>query len=749
MKIYFPVTYIWHWFKAIRLRVKIAAALLILGVFIIVIPVITYAYFARDISEPERLMNRNNTGIALLDQKGEPFYSFGHVGTSDNVTLEQISDDFEHALLASEDENFYDHVGLSARGVVSAMYANALSRDATKYGGSTITQQLVKNTLLSSNKSFLRKYQEVSIAVAIERHYSKDEILQMYINSVYYGEGAFGIKQAAKIYFNKDPDDLNVAEASMLVGLLPAPSAFSPISGDAAKAKIQQKRVLDRMVEAGHIKEDQRRVATEQQLAFAKTVAEEKHAQHFAMMVLDELKNKYGEETIIRGGYRVTTGLDLNWQKKAEQLVRERVAELNKQGARNASMVAIDPRTGEIRALVGSANWSDETYGKVNMALAPRQPGSSFKPIYYTEALDKKIITPATIIRDEPKVYGGNYKPQNFDFRFRGDISVRRALGQSLNIPSIEVMQKLGVAESVTAAQRMGIDDVNDPAKYGLSLALGTAEAELLDMTNAYAAFANQGNQYPLINVKLIKDKFDNTIFEAVEVPKRVQSAEASFLISSVLSDNEARAPTFGASLNIPNRQVAVKTGTTDDYRDAWTIGYTPSLTVGVWAGNNDSQPMNGVGGSIGAGSIWRNSMMSFLGDSKPETFSPPPDVVKLIVCRNNGLKADKPSAITYDEFFIKGGEPTGKCESSRSQETKKEEKKEDENKKKQQNQEDQNSGSDGDETSEEGGRGSSEPINPPTEPTEPAPEPEPGPVPEPDPEPEPPPATESPPASP
>ena len=730
MRLAKPIRNIWHRLGSASMRSKIIGASIIAGTLLLLIPVMTYAYFARDISQPERLMNRNHTGIALQDRNGEIFYSFGNVGASDSLALDQISDDFEHALLASEDEKFYEHSGYSARGVLAAVYANAVNRDATKYGGSTITQQLVKNTLLSSNKNYLRKYQEVSMAIAVERKYTKQEILQMYINSVYFGEGAFGIKQAAKAYYNKDPKDLTVAESAMLVGLLPAPSALSPVSGDAAKAKEQQERVLRRMTETGYLTSEQKNQAAGQELSYAAVEAEQKWAQHFALMVLDELKAKYGEETITRGGYRVTTGLDLNWQKQAEQLIKDRVAALRQKNANNAALVAVDPKTGEVRALVGSADWSNEAFGKVNMANSARQPGSSIKPIYYAEAMQRKLITPATIIKDEPKVYG-TYRPQNYDFRFRGDITVRRALGQSLNIPSIEVMQKLGVEEAAATAQRMGIDDINEPSKYGLTLALGTAEAKLTDMTKAYAAFANHGNQYPLVNILTIKDKYNRTIFTKNAKSKKVQSPEASFLISSVLSDNQARAPTFGSSLNIPNRQVAVKTGTTDEYRDAWTIGYTPSLTVGVWVGNSDNQPMAGVAGSAGAGTIWRSSMMAFLGDSKPETFTQPANVVKLAVCSHNGLRADRPSSMTYDEYFIKGGEPQGKCQEPKKQEEK-EEKKEEEKKEEEKKKEDEpsqgNDSQDNDnEDSEDGGRGADEPEAPATDPVQPQPEPTPG----------------------
>jgi len=705
------------------------AAGIVVVSFLVITPIATYAYYAQDISDPERLMNRNNTGIILRDRQGEIFYKYGKVSSDNDSKLNEVSDAFENAIIASEDEDFRNHEGYSLRAIAVALYANALNKDVTRYGGSTITQQLVKNKLLTANKSFFRKYQEVALAIAVERRYDKDQILEMYINSVYFGEGAFGITEAAKIYFNKKPQDLTLAESTMLVGLLPAPSAYSPVSGDPQKAKEQQNRVLGKMVEAGKINQSTKQATLRQEITYhVAPLDQPKYAQHFSMMVLDELQQRYGEETIIRSGFDVTTTLDLEWQKIAEQNAREQVNSLGPLGARNASVVAIDPRSGQIRALVGSVDWNNPVFGKVNMALSPRQPGSSFKPIYYTEAFDKRIITPATILEDKPKTFGGTYRPTSYDFKYRGGVTVRKALALSLNIPSVEIMQKLGVYEATQAAQRMGIDTVNEPEKYGLSLALGTAEARLLDMTQAYAGLANKGQQYSLSKITSIRDKFDSyTYKEPRKSTRKVTSPEAAYLTAMLLSDNGARAPTFGNSLTIPNQRVAVKTGTTNDNRDAWTIGYTPNIVVGVWMGNNENKPMSkSVFGSSSAGQVWRNTMNNYLQNLPNENFERPLGVTLVRICADNGLRAPNWNfRSTYEEVFIRGTEPTKSCYQPPPE--KQEEKKEKKPPKEEKPRED------------EGGRGGQEPTPPsPEEPPieEPPPPEEEPPTPEPEPEP-------------
>ncbi|MGB3023600.1 MAG: PBP1A family penicillin-binding protein [Candidatus Saccharimonadales bacterium] len=651
----------WIGFWRMSFKKKLFVIGLPVLVFLIVTPLITYALLWRDISDPERLMNRNNTGIELLDINDQAFYSSGTSKPLTRLKLEEMSPYVKDAVISSEDKDFYKHSGVSLRGLVAALYANFTSRDATAYGGSTITQQLVKNTLLTSNKNFFRKYQEVVMAVAVDRQYDKDEILDMYINSVYFGEGAFGIDQAAHSYFGKSAKELSLAEASMLVGILPAPSAYSPVSGDADKAKKQQERVLRRMVEDKKISEADKTAAMAVVLSYAPQVEPTiATAPHFIEMTVAELEKKYGDEAVKRSGYRVKTTLNLAWQKTAEQNVAAQTAINARSGGRNAALVAIDPKNGEIRALVGSADYSNPDWGKFNVAINPRQPGSSFKPIYFAEALNQREITPGTILRDEATNFGG-YRPNNFDFRFRGDISVRNALGQSLNIPAVKVMEKLGVSAAVDTAQRMGLTTINQSQDYGLSLALGAAEVKPLEMTNAYAAFANGGRQFATTTIQEIEDKYGEVIYRHNPTAKRVQSEQASYLISNILSDNAARAPTFGSTLTVAGRSVAVKTGSTDNNHDAWTIGYTPSIAVGVWVGNNENEAMRS-GGSAMAGPIWRKSITSFLEGTNAEEFIRPSGIVEASICRSNGFRATGNATNTYTEIFLSGTVPTESC---------------------------------------------------------------------------------------
>ncbi len=654
----------WKWFKGLSKPKKVALIGGPILAFLILTPIITYAYFASAISDPEQLLNYNNTGVVLLDKNGEKFYSFGTADKGERVKLDQISDFTEKALISSEDKNFYNHGGFSLVSILGALVANVTSGDLTAYGGSTLTQQLAKNTVLYDDQTVFRKYQELAISVAIEQKYSKDEILDLYLNSVYYGEGAFGIQAAAKTYFGKSAADLTLAESAMLIGVLPAPSAYSPITGNATYAKERQATVLGRMVDNKVITQAEADAAKAEVLAYApQDTTKNSLAPHFADMVLKELYKTYGEEEVTRSGFKVTTTLDLNLQKSADQAVATHIAYIQRNGGSNAAVVAIDPLNGELRALVGSADYNNDQFGQVNMAVTPRQPGSSIKPLYYTEALQKGLITPATILEDKATDFGG-YTPKNADGRFRGNVTVRNALSQSLNIPAIEVMQKLGVDTSVQAMKRLGISTLNDNANYGLSLALGSAEAKLTDMTNAYAAFADGGQQFTPTTILAINNKFDKKIFEKkTETAKQVMGQDASFLISNILDDEAARAPIFGSSLNTPGDSVAVKTGTTDDARDAWTIGYAKTLAVGVWVGNNDNQPMLN-GGSAMAGPIWRDTITAGLKGQTDQPFVAPAGVQQLTVCRSNGLRAVGGGTDgVYQEYFIRTAVPSGTCD--------------------------------------------------------------------------------------
>lgn len=673
----------WQWFKGLSRKQKFALIGLPLIAFLVVIPVATYAYYANDISDQERLMNRNNTGVVLLDKNDEVFYSIGRAETRDILPLDQISDTTKEALLASEDKDFYKHGGFSFASIFKALYANVMSRDATGYGGSTLTQQLAKNTLLTANQTFLRKYQELAISIAIEQQYTKDEILDMYLNSVYFGENAFGIEDAAKTYFDKAPKELTLAESSMLIGVLPAPSAYSPISGSMEYAKERQATVLTRMVNNGFITQAEKEAALAQELNYSDGASKANDtAPHFAEMVIEELNKKYGEERVARSGYKVKTTLDITMQKQLKESVDSNIRYIERNGGSNASAVAIDPKTGELRALIGSADWENEEWGKVNMVTTDRQPGSSFKPIYYAEALAQGVVTPATILEDVPTDFNG-YKPLNANRTFSGNVSVRNAISRSLNIPSVKVMQQLGVEESVITAKRMGID-IDDKTDYGLSLALGSVEASLMEMTNAYAAFANQGRQFNPVLIKQINNKFNKAIFVAKqEKPKEVQTQQGSYLISSILSDANARAPIFGSSLTVPGRTAAVKTGTTDNSRDAWTIGYTPQLAIGVWVGNNNNAIMQN-GGSSMAGPIWVRAMQRTLANLPNEQFPVPSGIVQRPVCFANGGLANTAGSGTYNEYFLGSALPKETCTvKDKAQEDAEKKQKEDDAKKK------------------------------------------------------------------
>ncbi|HMH70286.1 MAG TPA: penicillin-binding transpeptidase domain-containing protein, partial [Candidatus Saccharimonadales bacterium] len=427
----------------------------------------------------------------------------------------------------------------------------------------------------------------------------------------------------------------------------------------------------------GYITEAQKTAAIGEILAYepVKDASTNSDAPHFAEMVLNELYDKYGEEKVKRSGYQVKTTLDLGLQKQLMANIASNMPYIQRNGGSNASGVAIDPTTGEVRALVGSADWNNPDWGKVNMVTTARQPGSSFKPIYYSEALAKGVITPATILADVATDFNG-YKPQNASRTFSGDISVRNALSRSLNIPAVKVMQKLGISSAVEAANRMGIDTIDANKNYGLSLALGSAEAKLLQMTNAYAAFADQGRQYNTTTIEQVNDKYNSTIFRSERKGKEVISPDGAFLISSILSDNNARAPIFGSSLTVAGKTAAVKTGTTDEQRDAWTIGYTPQLAVGVWVGNNNNATMLN-GGSGMAGPIWTKTMKQALANVPNTPFAIPSGVIQKPVCYSNGGLSSSSGNGTYNEYFLSSALPSATC--SPKQETKTEDKKTDE----------------------------------------------------------------------
>ncbi|MBI3420959.1 MAG: penicillin-binding protein 1C [Candidatus Sungbacteria bacterium] len=644
-------------------RIIISISIGIVISFAIVIPFSAHRQFAKTLANPAYIVNRKDTGIILLDRHGRSFFHLYSAKSKRVIPLSQVPLTTQQAVIAIEDQTFYKHKGISLRGITRAAAANAKA-GKIMYGGSTITQQIVKNTLLTSQKSWLRKYQEAFLALELEIRYTKPEILAMYFNTAYFGEGAFGIEEAAHTYFNKPSQELSLSESALLAGLLTEPSRLSPLSHDPAAARIRQRLVLENMVELGLITQPAKQAAINEKLAFnPEPIMRSQAAPHFALYVKDQLVSQFGEQYVASSGLKVTTTIDLDIQAAAEAAVNAQLTKLARQGATNGSAVVIDPATHEILAMVGSRNWFADTFGKVNMAISPRQTGSAFKPIVYAAGFEKRAISPATILQDSPTTFGTDYKPADYDGKYRGPVSVRRALANSLNIPAVSVMQKVGVKTVAHIAQAFGITSLPPAEDYNLALALGAGGISPLELTNAYATLASDGQYKNPQSILNISDKRNQAIH--LPSPKATQaiSPETAFLVSSILSDNQARAEIFGRSLTI-SRPAAVKTGTSQDYRDAWTVGYTPQFTVGIWVGNNDNTPMRSLAGSLGAAPIWKQIMETLHANKPAVAFIAPSTIQQVTLCRKLAAtqEADAPKYISYQEYFLAGDEPKNSC---------------------------------------------------------------------------------------
>lgn len=638
--------------------IELILIILAIGTLLITAPIITEAKYADDVTTKEDIVNKKNKGVILLDRHGTQFFSFYDGKFREYTPLANISKEAQRAVIVVEDKEFYEHNGVSVNAIIGATIANVKKGDMA-YGGSTITQQLVKNTLLNHRKDLFRKYEEVVLAQEIEKRYTKNEILEMYLNSVYFGEGAYGIQEAAHTYFNKDASELNLSEASMLAGLITAPSTLSPVTGDKQKAKLRQKYVLNEMVEARYLTDAQRNEAAKKELTYTNGRKKELFmAPHFALFVKQKLIEQYGEQYLMDSGMKVYTTLDLSKQAKAEEAVQKQVKNIISNNATNASVVVMDPKTGQVLAMVGSANWYDTKFGKVNMAVTPRQPGSAFKPIVFAAGFESHQVTPATVLLDTPRTFGKNYRPKNYDNRFRGPVSARYALANSLNVPSVEVMTKVGMEDALGMAKRLGITSLKDASNYGPSLVLGAGEVSLLELTNVYATFANEGERHEPVVITKIEDKYGKVIETPKAEGEQVIDSKYVFLISSILSDEKVRRDVFGSALDI-SRTAAVKTGTTENYRDAWTVGYTPSLTIGVWVGNNNNAEMDHIAGSLGAAPIWRELMEDLSKNMPNEKFVPPSGIIAQSVCSGNGYRAFRGSSVST-EYFVSGTESRG-----------------------------------------------------------------------------------------
>lgn len=599
---------------------------------------------ARDVFKTTRILDREgNLLYELFDQAG---------GKRTPVRLAELPAEVVNAVLAAEDASFYDNPGVEPRGIARAMWQN-LQAGTIVSGGSTITQQLIRNVLLDpkerSSDTLDRKLKEAFLAVELSASYSKDQILEWYLNEIYFGNLSYGIATAARTYFNKAPRELSLAEAALLAGLPQAPAHYDPFRNFTA-AKARQEYILELMARDGFIGAEEAQQAKEEQLQFvpAESTRAILRYPHWVFYVRSVLEERYGPERLVTAGFTVYTTLDAHLQDIAEEVVGRHMDLLTAQRANNASLVAIEPSTGQILAMVGSPDYYDASiHGQVNAAITAHQPGSAIKPIVYLGAF-LKGLSPSSVVLDAPVAFadgsGRLWRPRNFDNRFRGPVTLRRALGNSLNIPAVKVLQSAGLADTVNLARRLGIASLGDPSTYGLAFTLGGGDVQLIELATAYTVLANGGAQVPVSPILKILDPSGRTVFEHTPTREQIVDPRVAFLVSDILSDNLARTDTFGPNspLRLKNdRPAAVKTGSTDDYRDSWTVGYTPSLVAGVWVGRNDHQPMRSVLGSTGAGLIWNAFMERGLEGWPHEAFEPPAGLVREPLCGAAGCFTD------------------------------------------------------------------------------------------------------------
>lgn len=643
-------------------------------IFFLILLIIFYFYVLRDLPSPTKLSTTTlPQSTKIYDRKDRLLYTIYADKNQSFMPLSQIPLHLQHATIAIEDKDFYRHGAIDLRGIIRAGYSTLFKKDLQ--GGSTITQQLVKTSLLSPERTLQRKAKELLESVATEIIYSKDKILEMYLNQVPYGGTAYGVEAAAQTYFGKNVKQLSLAESALLAGLPESPTTYSPFGSHPELAKQRQVEILTAMKNQEYISQSEFESAKSSPLIYRK-LSNPILAPHFVLYVKDLLVKKYGVKTVEQGGLRVTTSLDLDIQNFAQSTVASEVADLKNYHVGNGAALVTRPGTGEILAMIGSKDYFDElTDGNVNVTLAKRQPGSSIKPINYAVGLIKGYNA-ATPFVDQaicfPNPAGqAPYCPKNYDGKYHGVMQMRFALGNSINTSAVQMLKLNGIDAMIATAAAMGINEYKkDPSRYGLSLALGGGEVTMLEMATAYGVFANNGYRidlHPLLKVV----NGQGRILEQYSPPsspifgKKALPAGVAFIISHILADNGARLLSFGPSSELrvgKSLPVSVKTGTTNDFRDNWTIGYTPSYVVTVWVGNNDNTSMNGLASGItGAAPIWNKIMTQLVSNTPAEQMRQPTNVIGKTICSTSGLyppPADKGSCPTRFEYFIKGTEP-------------------------------------------------------------------------------------------
>jgi 1A family penicillin-binding protein len=651
-------------------------------VFPLLLIVASYLLIFRNLPSPQRLGNYDiPLATKIYDRNGILLYDIYADQNRTPVQLAHIPKVVQQATIAIEDKDFYSHQGVNPIGGILRAAVATLTGHKLQ-GGSTITQQLVKSALLTSERSVIRKLKEIVLAFWVEILYPKDKILELYLNQVPYGGTAWGIETAAEKYFGKNVKDLTLAEAALLAGLPQAPTLYSPYGAHPELAVERQAEVLRRMVEEKYITAEQARKAKAEQIQLAKPA--NIRAPHFVMYIKEQLVDTYGENLVERGGLKVITSLDINLQEYIQATMAAEIEKLQNLRVGNGAAVVTKPATGEILAMVGSRDYFASPSGSYNVTTAKRQPGSSIKPINYAIGIENRLVNPATMFLDVPSCFTSPnqppYCPKNYDGAFHGPVQLRFALGNSFNIPAVKMLKLNTVQTMIASASGFGLTTLKDPSKYGLSLTLGGGEVRMIDMATAFGVFANGGIRKEVSGLLKVVDKNGKVLYENrdpnldKDVPSRLLlsgprtlSTETSFLISHILLDNNARSQAFGSrsALVIPNHTVSVKTGTTDDKRDNWTIGYTPQYLVAVWVGNNDNSPMHPylVSGITGAAPIW-NKIMAHVLDGKPDIWPQQPEGISgAEICNLTGRRPPNPEGPdkgcdTRFEYFIKGTIP-------------------------------------------------------------------------------------------
>jgi len=627
--------------------------------FLIVCGGIVYAL--RDVPSPRKLVGDSYPESSMVyDRNGRLLYEIYAETRRTTVNLKEIPEILVEATLAIEDTNFYKHNGFDFKGIMRGLFRTVFEKRLQ--GGSTLTQQLVKNALLTPERTWSRKFKEAILTVATELMYSKDEILEMYFNQTPYGGAIWGVGAASKGIFNKEVGELSLEEAALIAGLPGSPTKYSPFAHpDAAKAR--QELVLKRMSEMGYITEEEKKTAEEKPLNYYISKSNIL-APHFVFYVKEQLVDKYGAEKVNEGGLKITTTLDLDIQNYAEEVVATEIDKLKKYNVTNGAVLITEAKTGEILAMVGSKDYfATDIEGKYNVTTAFRQPGSSIKPLNYAVGIENGKVTAASMFGDGPTCFTVEnqkpYCPTNYGGAYHGIQTLRNSLGNSLNIPAVKMLKLNGVETFVASASAMGIKSFKDPSAYGLSLTLGGGEVMMTEMNTAFGTLANMGVRQELTPILRVTDRHGKVIDEYNYVPgDRMLSRETSYIIWNILSDDGARSMVFGrgSMLNIKGHpEVAVKTGTTNDLRDNWTIGYTPDYVVSVWVGNNDNTRMSGVvSGTTGAAPIWNTVMTYILKDALVKKPPMPTEVVGMNVCNLTGGLVPDEGCESHYEYFKK-----------------------------------------------------------------------------------------------